>query len=74
MRITDRHTEQEMIDFTRGWDADFFWLDGDYIILIQTYLMPPLTDAHRGERDRPAAAAEREGGSRVTQAHGRRGP
>lgn len=73
MRITERYTMQEMIDFTKGWDADFFRLKGDYTAFIQTYLMPPLTGTRKGERDRAPAAAERAGGSRATQAHDRRG-
>lgn len=73
MRITERYTEQEMIDFTRVWDADLFRLDGDYTIFIQIYLISPLTDAHKGGRDRALATAERASGSRATQAHSKRG-
>lgn len=34
MRITERYTMQEMIDFIRGWDANFFRLEGDYTAFI----------------------------------------
>lgn len=73
IRITERYTPQEMIDFMIGWDADLFRLDGDYTVFIQTYLMPALTRAQRGGRDRAPTAAENAGGSRATQAHDRKG-
>ncbi|GMP85730.1 hypothetical protein CsSME_00038774 [Camellia sinensis var. sinensis] len=73
MRVTERYTMQEMINFKRGWDADFFRLEGDYTAFIQTYLMLPLTSAHRGERARAPTIGERAGGSRASRAHDRRG-
>ncbi|GMP77497.1 hypothetical protein CsSME_00033759 [Camellia sinensis var. sinensis] len=47
--------------------------EGDYTNFIQTYLMRPLTDAHRTERERPATLVGGAGASRATQAHSRRG-
>lgn len=65
------YTSEEMIDYTIGWDADFFRDDGDYTVFIWTYLMRPLASARRGKRERPAASVGGVGGSRATQAHGR---
>ncbi|CAL5332178.1 unnamed protein product [Camellia sinensis] len=73
MRAIEKYTMQEMIDFTRGWDVDFFRVEGDYIAFIQTYLMPSLAGARGGERSRVPAAGERGRGVGATRAHGRRG-
>lgn len=61
------------MDFTIGWDADFFRAEGDYTDFIQTYLMRPLTGARRAERGRPRAPVGGAGASKATQAHSRRG-
>ena len=74
MRVIERYTTQEMIDFTKGWDANFFRLEGDYIAFIQTYLMLPLIGVCGGERARAPVIRDRAGGSKASHAHDRRGP
>ncbi|GMP36388.1 hypothetical protein CsSME_00008531 [Camellia sinensis var. sinensis] len=69
----EKYTLQEMIDFMRAWDADFFLVEGDYTAFIQTYLRPPLTGARGGERARAPTMGERGRGAGVTRTHGRRG-
>ncbi|GMP44788.1 hypothetical protein CsSME_00013568 [Camellia sinensis var. sinensis] len=58
-----------MIQFTRGLDADYFLEEGDYVIFIETHLMPPLTGIRRGEGIRAPATRER---ARVPRATGAR--
>lgn len=72
-RHTERYTSEEMIDYTLGWDSEFFKDEGDYTEFIQAYLMQPLTGAHRAERERPAVPAAGVGASRAPQACERSG-
>lgn len=72
MRAIEKFTFQEMIDFTRGWDVDFFWVEDYYTAFIQTYLMSPLTSTRGDERARASAARGRDRGARATRIHGRR--
>ncbi|XP_028127109.1 uncharacterized protein LOC114323651 [Camellia sinensis] len=46
MQATESLSSQEVADFTRGVDADYFLGEGDYATYIQTHLMPPLTGTH----------------------------
>ncbi|GMP88136.1 hypothetical protein CsSME_00040221 [Camellia sinensis var. sinensis] len=55
--------------FAGAWETSQFRV----LLVSPTYLIPPLTSTHRGERDRAPTAAERARGSRLTQAHDRRG-
>ncbi|GMP53447.1 hypothetical protein CsSME_00018897 [Camellia sinensis var. sinensis] len=62
-----------MIDYTIGWDSEFFRDEGDYTEFIQAYLMRPLTGACQVEREMPAAPVAGVGAPRATQARGRSG-
>ncbi|GMP24169.1 hypothetical protein CsSME_00001532 [Camellia sinensis var. sinensis] len=68
MRATEQLTSQEMIQFTRGLDANYYLGEGDYATFIETHLMPPLTDIHGGEGIRVPAMRERVGVPKATRA------
>ncbi|GMP54659.1 hypothetical protein CsSME_00019746 [Camellia sinensis var. sinensis] len=72
MRATEKFIFQEMMNFTRGWGANFFLVEGDYTPFIQTYLMPPLTGARGGEKVRAPSARESGRGARATRTRSRR--
>lgn len=63
MRATESLSSQEVIDFTRGVDADYFLGKRDYATYIQMHLMPPLTGtrAHAGRTaNAPSTSRARE--------------
>lgn len=68
MRATEQLTSQEMIQFTRGLDANYFLGEGDYATFIETHLMPPLAGVRGGEEMRAPATRER---ARVPRARGK---
>lgn len=60
MRATESLSSQEVIDFTRGVEANYFLGERDYATYIQTHLMPSLTGIHaRGGRVADAPSTSR---------------
>ncbi|XP_028090384.1 uncharacterized protein LOC114290642 [Camellia sinensis] len=59
IRETHRLSEDEVIEFMVGLDADHFLMEGDYVTFIQMHLMPPLTGVRGGEGARAPAARRR---------------
>ncbi|GMP90465.1 hypothetical protein CsSME_00041583 [Camellia sinensis var. sinensis] len=70
MRSTDSLSVDRVIQFMVSLEAEYFRVEGDYMVFIQTHLMPSLTGVRRGEGVRALAARA---GPRVTRAARARG-
>ncbi|GMP45566.1 hypothetical protein CsSME_00014047 [Camellia sinensis var. sinensis] len=49
MRTADSLPVEVIIQFMMGLDIDFFRAEGNYVMFIQTHLMPPLIGVRAGE-------------------------
>lgn len=71
MRSADSLSIDRVIQFTVGLEAEYFQVEGDYAVFIQTHLMPPLTSVRGGEGARAPVARMGPKASRAARAYGR---